>query len=102
MADIEGAASRQDGCSAGVSKFYKKILGKKESFYWGCILHDIIYERGGGHTVKMAADVLLHDYMQECGAGKKALARLWYSLRAKLFFAAVMKGADLHFNWRPC
>ena len=99
--DVEKAAKRQDGCSARISWLYRKLFGKQPSFEYGCLLHDVLYEHGGGYSAKMAADVLLHDYMAACGHGKKHIFRLWYSIRAKLFFWAVIKGADLHFNWRP-
>jgi hypothetical protein len=57
----------KDGCSGGMSAFYRNVLGKRPIWEACCDTHDKAYERGGTFTRKAIADALLRDCVVSTG-----------------------------------
>lgn len=57
----------KDGCSGGMSAFYRNVLGKVPVWEACCDTHDKAYERGGSFTTKARADATLRDCVAASG-----------------------------------
>ena len=71
-----------DGCSGGVSWFYRTLLGQDIGCRYCCDEHDLAYEEGGGRRDRALADRRFRDCVR--GSGRPVLA--W------VFWAAVRLG----------
>jgi hypothetical protein len=68
-----------DGCSGGVSKFYRLTTGKPPAFEYCCHAHDRAYARGGTADARAKAD----DKLGACVAKHSKIAGImWFAVRA--------------------
>lgn len=81
-----------DGCSGGMSWFYRNVLGKLPVWEGCCDTHDKAYERGGTSDQRMMADGKLRD----CVAATDHVVDAW------IMWAAVRVGGQpfFPFGWR--
>jgi hypothetical protein len=79
-----------DGCSGGVSKFYRLMTGKPPAFEYCCDAHDRAYARGGTADARARAD----DKLAACVAKHSRIAGImWFAVRAA--------GQPFHpFDWK--
>ena len=70
-----------DGCSGGVSWFYRKFLRREVSFLYCCDEHDLAYEEGGSKDDRRLADRRFRECMKESGRPFKAWL-FWVFVRA--------------------
>lgn len=117
---LDAKAHLMNGCSGGLSRFYRLLLGRDISCRYCCDEHDLAYREGGGGRERRLADRRL----QRCAAraGKRVpgwLERLrerhplparllgwlpyarqgWRWLRSWLIYAAVRLAGWYAFNW---
>jgi hypothetical protein len=80
----------RDGCSGGVSKFYRLTTGKPPAFEYCCHAHDRAYARGGTADARAKAD----DKLAACVAKHSTIAGImWFAVRAA--------GQPFHmYDWR--
>jgi hypothetical protein len=80
----------KDGCSGGVSKFYRLTTGKPPAFEYCCDAHDRAYARGGTADARAKAD----DKLAACVAKHSRIAGImWFAVRAA--------GQPFHpFDWK--
>lgn len=57
-----------DGCSAGISKFWRKVIGTPPAWEGCCDKHDEAYNWGGTEADRKEADKALRDCMKRMGA----------------------------------
>lgn len=82
----------KDGCSGGMSAFYRNVLGRVPAWEGCCDVHDKAYERGGSFTDKAWADASLRDCVVATG----------HSIDGWVMWAAVQVGGQPFFptGWR--
>ena len=78
-----------DGCSAGISKFRRKVIGTPPAWEGCCDKHDEAYNWGGTEADRKEADKALRDCMKRMGHG----------IRAQLYYMAVRTFGRSHFNY---
>lgn len=87
----EGKAQIVDGCSGGLSSFYKKMFGKDISCRYCCDEHDVAYYEGGSGPDRRLADKRLQQcaaragkdvpgWLEELRKKKSWLARMFFYL----------------------
>lgn len=81
-----------DGCSGGMSAFYRNVLGQVPVWENCCDTHDKAYERGGTSDQRMVADGKL----RECVAASGHVVEAW------VMWVAVRAGGQpfFPFGWR--
>lgn len=77
-----------NGCSGGVTRFYRRFLGRDIGCRYCCDEHDLAYAEGGGRNDRAIADTRFRDCIAESGR----------PVRAWLFWLAVRLFGWLH--WR--
>lgn len=78
-----------NGCSGGVSWFYRVFLGAPPRWEYCCDEHDFAYEEGGAPADRALADRRLRSCIYEAG----------YPVRAWLYWGAVRVFGGRH--WHP-
>ncbi len=73
---------KYDGCSGGMSKFWRKILKRPPPWEHCCDEHDIAYAKGGTEIERFCSDMKLYFCVYENG----------YPVVAKIMFKAVRIG----------
>lgn len=79
-----------DGCSGGVSWFWRKIIGTPPGWEPCCDKHDLDYGMGGDKEDRALADARLRECMRGYG----------YPIRAWIYWCAVRVFGSKHFVWR--
>lgn len=69
-----------DGCSGGMSAFYRNVLGKPPAWEACCDSHDKVYERGGTSDQRMIADRILRQCVSASGHNLEAWT-MWLAVR---------------------
>ena len=86
--DIENYAPLSDGCSGRLSWIYA-LAGKEISCHGCCVLHDWLYQLGGGRKARRDADRLL----MVCAANTGDLSKWWRKAgrwtRSRIMYATV-------------
>lgn len=82
----------KDGCSGGMSAFYRNVLGRVPVWEGCCDFHDKAYQNGGTFTDKAWADAALRDCVAATG----------HPLEGWTMWAAVQIGGQPFFptGWR--
>lgn len=78
-----------NGCSGGVSWFYRIILGSPPCWEYCCDEHDLAYDEGGTAKDRSLADRRLRDCLGMAG----------YPVRGWIYWVAVRLFGGSHFNW---
>lgn len=87
----QGEAKPSDGCSFGVSKFYRQVFGKPPSFEHCCDAHDRSYARPGTADTRLIADNELAACIAKIHPFEASI--IWLGVRAG--------GQPFHsFDWR--
>lgn len=79
-----------NGCSGGVSWFYRTFLGRDIGCRYCCDEHDLAYDEGGSHKDRALADRRFRVCIKESGR----------PVRAWLFWAAVRLGGWMYWTTR--
>ena len=87
----ESAAKPSDGCSFGVSKFYRQVFGRPPVYEHCCRKHDNDYARGGTADDRLRSDTKLAVCIAVTSPGE-----------ANIIFPAVRFGGQpfFPFDWR--
>ena len=86
----EARNAAMDGCSGGVTWFYRTFLGRDIGCRYCCDEHDLAYEEGGSATDRRLADKRFRICVKESGR----------SVRAWIFWGAVRLFAAPFWNWK--
>lgn len=78
-----------DGCSGGISKFWRKVIGTPPAWEECCNKHDVAYGWGGTEGDRKAADKELRNCMKKMG----------HPFRAQIYYMAVRVFGRRHFNY---
>lgn len=93
---------KSDGCSGGMSTFWRKVFGRPPPWEGCCETHDIPYHTGGTRTYRLESDLML----MFCVMNKRKGCGYWmsyaYIALGLLMFLAVRIGGHplLPFPWR--
>ena len=88
----EALAEIMDGCSGGLSAFYKLMWRRDISCLYCCSEHDLAYYEGGSRADRKAADIRLRECAAAAGkfeGWRAPFRRVWRWLRAWIMYAAV-------------
>lgn len=61
-----------DGCSGGVTRFYRRFLGRDIGCRYCCDEHDLAYDEGGTAAGRALADSRFRECMRESGRPVRA------------------------------
>ena len=86
--DAEIVNGLSNGCSGGVTRFYKRFLGRDIGCRYCCDEHDLAYAEGGNEADRELADFRFWLCMVESGR----------ALRAWLFWLAVRGFGRLYWD----
>lgn len=87
--DLPPHPEGSNGCSGGVSWFYRNILHRAPVWEPACDLHDFDYAVGGTKEDRKRADKALRQRLFDAGR----------PIRAWVFYIAVRLFGARHFNW---
>lgn len=85
---LEALLEIQDGCSGGVTWFYKKFLGRDIRFRYCCDEHDVAYYEGGSSKDRRIADKRFRQCIAERG----------HTVKSWIFYSAVRAFGWLYWN----
>lgn len=76
----EALAAVSDGCSGGVTWFYRTWLGRDIGCRYCCDEHDVAYEEGGRREERREADRRFRECIRESGRPVRAVI-FWCAVR---------------------
>ncbi|MCK5307080.1 MAG: hypothetical protein KAJ73_00580 [Zetaproteobacteria bacterium] len=91
-----------DGCSGGMSKFWRLVFKRPPPWEGCCELHDIPYHTGGSRAYRLESDIMLMFCVMNKRKGCSYWMSYFYILLGLLMFIAVRIGGHplLPLPWR--
>lgn len=86
---LDAYAQIMNGCSGGLSRFYKKFFDKDISCRYCCDEHDMAYYEGGSSADRKLADRRLQKCAAQAGRSGGSLGKAWRWLRSWIIYLAV-------------